>query len=48
MPELPEVQGLTDFLRARVVDLAMTGVEVGSFSVMKTFDPPPQALQVCS
>ncbi|UIJ35392.1 Fpg/Nei family DNA glycosylase [Allobranchiibius sp. GilTou73] len=45
MPELPEVQGLTDFLRARVVDLAMTGVEVGSFSVMKTFDPPPQALQ---
>lgn len=45
MPELPEVQGLTDFLRDRVVDLAMTGVEVGSFSVMKTFDPPPQALQ---
>ena len=45
MPELPEVQGLTDFLRARVVDLAVTGVEVGSFSVMKTFDPPPQALQ---
>nr|WP_243757513.1 DNA-formamidopyrimidine glycosylase family protein [Allobranchiibius sp. GilTou38] len=42
---MPEVQGLTDFLRARVVDLAMTGVEVGSFSVMKTFDPPPQALQ---
>lgn len=45
MPELPEVQALTDFLRDRIVDLAVTGVELGSFSVLKTFDPPPQAFE---
>ena len=44
MPELPEVQGLVDFLSARVVDLPVAGVELGSFSVLKTYDPPPQAL----
>ncbi len=44
MPELPEVQALTDFLRDRLVDLAFTGVELGSFSVLKTFDPPVSAL----
>ncbi|WP_270888715.1 Fpg/Nei family DNA glycosylase [Pedococcus sp. 5OH_020] len=45
MPELPEVQALVDFLAERVVGLAVTGVELGSFSVLKTFDPPPQALE---
>ena len=45
MPELPEVQALVDFLGERVVGLAVTGVELGSFSVLKTFDPPPQALE---
>jgi formamidopyrimidine-DNA glycosylase len=44
MPELPEVQALVDFLAERTVGLAVTGVELGSFSVLKTFDPPPQAL----
>jgi formamidopyrimidine-DNA glycosylase len=44
VPELPEVQALADFLAERVVGLAVTTVEVGSFSVLKTFDPPPQAL----
>ncbi|AKU14785.1 Fpg/Nei family DNA glycosylase [Luteipulveratus mongoliensis] len=44
MPELPEVQALTDFLRGRVVDLAVTGVELGSISVLKTYNPAPQAL----
>ena len=44
MPELPEVQALADFLRTRIVGLAVTGLELGSFSVLKTFDPPPQAL----
>jgi formamidopyrimidine-DNA glycosylase len=44
VPELPEVQALVDFLGERVVGLAVTGVELGSFSVLKTFDPPPQAL----
>jgi formamidopyrimidine-DNA glycosylase len=44
MPELPEVQALVDFLSARIVGLAVTGVELGSISVLKTFDPPPSAL----
>ncbi|HET7397571.1 MAG TPA: DNA-formamidopyrimidine glycosylase family protein [Intrasporangium sp.] len=44
MPELPEVQALVDFLAERTAGLAVTGVELGSFSVLKTFDPPPQAL----
>jgi formamidopyrimidine-DNA glycosylase len=44
VPELPEVQALVDFLAERTADLAVTGVELGSFSVLKTFDPPPEAL----
>ncbi len=44
MPELPEVQALVDFLALRTEGLAVTGVELGSISVLKTFDPPPQAL----
>lgn len=44
MPELPEVQALVDFLAERLDGLAVTGVELGSFSVLKTFDPPPSAL----
>ncbi|MFC7490417.1 MULTISPECIES: Fpg/Nei family DNA glycosylase [unclassified Knoellia] len=44
MPELPEVQALVDFLGARTADLAVTGVELGSISVLKTFNPPPEAL----
>jgi formamidopyrimidine-DNA glycosylase len=44
MPELPEVQALVDFLSARTEGLAVTGVELGSISVLKTFDPPPQAM----
>ena len=44
MPELPEVQALADFLRERTDGLAIAGVELGSISVLKTYDPPPQAL----
>jgi formamidopyrimidine-DNA glycosylase len=44
VPELPEVQALVDFLAERVVGLPVTAVELGSFSVLKTFDPPPQVL----
>lgn len=44
MPELPEVQGLVDFLRGRIVDLAVVSVELGSINVLKTYNPPPQAL----
>lgn len=44
MPELPEVQGLVDFLGERMSGLAVESLELASFSVLKTFDPPPQAL----
>jgi formamidopyrimidine-DNA glycosylase len=44
MPELPEVQALVEFLRTRTSGLVVTGVELGSISVLKTFTPPPQAL----
>jgi formamidopyrimidine-DNA glycosylase len=44
VPELPEVQALVDFLRERTDGLAVAGVELGSISVLKTYDPPPQAL----
>lgn len=44
MPELPEVLALADFLRERTEGLVVTGVELGSISVLKTFTPPPQAL----
>ena len=45
MPELPEVQALVDFLAERTDGLAITTVELASFSVLKTFNPPPQALE---
>jgi formamidopyrimidine-DNA glycosylase len=44
MPELPEVQALVHFLSERLDGLAVVGVELGSISVLKTFDPPPDAL----
>jgi formamidopyrimidine-DNA glycosylase len=44
VPELPEVQALVDFLRERTHDVAVVGVELGSISVLKTYDPPPAAL----
>ncbi|MBO1758651.1 MULTISPECIES: DNA-formamidopyrimidine glycosylase family protein [Dermacoccus] len=44
MPELPEVSGLVGFLDERIVGRAIVGVELASIAVLKTFDPPPQAL----
>ncbi|MFK5633482.1 Fpg/Nei family DNA glycosylase [Ornithinimicrobium sp. LYQ103] len=44
MPELPEVQALVDFLAERTVGRVVTDVELGSIAVLKTFDPPPDAL----
>jgi len=44
VPELPEVQALVDFLAERAVGQAVVGVELGSISVLKTYDPPPSAL----
>lgn len=44
MPELPEVQGLVDVLDERLSGHAVEGLELASFTVLKTVDPPPQAL----
>ncbi|MDR7085822.1 formamidopyrimidine-DNA glycosylase [Aeromicrobium panaciterrae] len=44
MPELPEVNGLIEFLRAEAVGSVVVGVELASFSVLKTFDPPVTSL----
>lgn len=44
MPELPEVQGLVDFLASRLIGLPVAKVELGSFSVLKTYDPPVDSL----
>src|SRR5690625_2417625 len=44
MPELPEVEALTTFLRDRMVDQPVAGVDVAAISVLKTFDPPVTSL----
>lgn len=44
MPELPEVEALAAFLRARAVGRAVARVDVGAVHVLKTYDPPPTAL----
>jgi formamidopyrimidine-DNA glycosylase len=45
MPELPEVEALVHFLREHAVGRAVTRVDVASLSVLKTFDPPVDALR---
>ncbi|WP_298459611.1 DNA-formamidopyrimidine glycosylase family protein [uncultured Cellulomonas sp.] len=44
MPELPEVEALARFLRERTVGVAISGVEVGAISALKTFAPAPADL----
>jgi formamidopyrimidine-DNA glycosylase len=44
VPELPEVQALVDFLVERTGGLAIVSVELGSISVLKTYDPAPGSL----
>jgi formamidopyrimidine-DNA glycosylase len=44
VPELPEVEALTAFLRERAVGRVVAGVEIGAISVLKTYDPPTGAL----
>jgi formamidopyrimidine-DNA glycosylase len=44
VPELPEVQALVDFLRERTSGLAIVGIELGSISVLKTYQPAPTSL----
>ncbi|GAA5148094.1 Fpg/Nei family DNA glycosylase [Microbacterium pseudoresistens] len=40
MPEMPEVQGLVDFLAERTAGLRVTRASVAAISALKTFDPP--------
>ncbi|WP_375384676.1 Fpg/Nei family DNA glycosylase [uncultured Microbacterium sp.] len=44
MPEMPEVQGLVDFLRGRLTGVEITRVTVAAIAALKTYDPPVQAL----
>lgn len=44
MPELPEVEALADHLRRHAVGCSIGRVDVAAFSVLKTFDPPIDAL----
>jgi formamidopyrimidine-DNA glycosylase len=45
VPELPEVEALAAFLRERAVGHVVADVELGSVSVLKTYDPPTTALR---
>jgi len=45
MPELPEVQALVTDLSARLSGRAVARLDIVAFSALKTFDPPPTALQ---
>jgi formamidopyrimidine-DNA glycosylase len=44
VPELPEIEALVDHLRRHAVGLTVGRVDVTALSVLKTFDPPIQAL----
>ncbi|HKA93673.1 MAG TPA: DNA-formamidopyrimidine glycosylase family protein, partial [Acidimicrobiia bacterium] len=44
MPELPQMQALSERLQARVGGAALAGVQPIGFSGLKTFDPPPESL----
>lgn len=44
MPELPEIEAYLHALRPRVLGATLSGVRVSSFSVLKTYDPPVDAL----
>ena len=41
---MPEVEALAGFLRERTADLVIARVDIGNISVLKTYDPPPTAL----
>jgi DNA-formamidopyrimidine glycosylase len=44
MPELPEVQSLATFLAEKATGLEIARIDVAAISVLKTFDPPIDAL----
>lgn len=45
MPEMPEVQGLVDFLHGRATGLTITRATVANIAALKTYDPPINALE---
>ena len=45
MPELPEVDALVSFLRAKVVGDFVTRTDIGELSILKTADPPLDAIR---
>lgn len=45
MPEMPEVQGLVDFLGERLAGRAVTRTTVAGIAALKTYDPPIDALK---
>ena len=45
MPELPEVNALVELLDTQATGAAVADIELASFSVLKTFDPPVSALR---
>jgi formamidopyrimidine-DNA glycosylase len=45
VPELPEVQALSTDLRTRLDGRAIARLDLAAFAALKTFDPPPSALQ---
>jgi formamidopyrimidine-DNA glycosylase len=45
MPELPEVQALADVLETELRGDVVARIDIVSISVLKTFDPPPTAVQ---
>lgn len=44
MPEMPEVEGLVEFLRGRITGLRIDKATVSAINALKTFDPPLSAL----
>jgi len=44
MPEMPEVQGLVDFLGERAVGRSIVRTTVAAIAALKTYDPPNTAL----
>ncbi len=40
MPEMPEVEGLVEFLRGRVMGLRVAKATVSAINALKTYDPP--------
>ncbi|GAA5199781.1 Fpg/Nei family DNA glycosylase [Microbacterium jejuense] len=45
MPEMPEVQGLVDFLGERLAGVRIERATVANIAALKTYDPPIEALK---